>query len=166
MRNAKTWISVFVAPLLWVGTASADTGATADKMWRLLEEGAAHVQSVGPEQAFRDFADRNGKWQRDGLHVSVVGLDGRIVLDGEGRAQAGSPLATLKDSTGRAYGVDLVSQVKEWGHGGIEYPVVDPVTGKGEYHTVYATVLPRSAGILTVGASAGAGSVAAYRSDK
>jgi len=166
MRYAKTMISVVLASSLWAGTAGADTGATADKMWRLLEEGAAHVQAVGPEQAFRDFADPNGRWQRDGLHVSVVGPDGRIVLDGEGQAPAGAPLASLKDSTGRAYGVDLVSQVKEWGHGGIEYPVVDPMTGKGEYRTVYATVLPRSAGILTVGANVGTDQVGAYRSDK
>jgi len=166
MRNAKTLISMLLASALWAGAASADTGATADKMWRLLEEGAAHVQAVGPEQAFRDFADPNGKWQRDGLHVSVVSPDGRIVLDGQNQVTAGSPVATLKDSTGRAYGADLVSQVKEWGHGGIEYTVVDPMTGKGEYRMVYATVLPRSAGILTVGVNASTDEVAAYRSDK
>lgn len=113
-----------------------------------------------------DFADRNGKWQRDGLHVSVVGLDGRIVLDGQDQAKEGSSVAGLTDSTGRPYGVDLVGQVKEWGHGGIEYAVVDPTTGKGSYRTIYATVLPRSAGILTVGADTGAAQVAGYRSNQ
>ena len=157
MRNRKTWISLLLAQLVWAGAASADTGATADKMWRLLEEGAAHVQAVGAEQAYRDFADRNGRWQRDGLRMSVVGLDGRVVVDGQGQAEVGTSVDSLKDSTGRPYGVDLVSQVKEWGHGGVEYAVVNPVTGKGENRTMYATVLPRSAGILTV---------AGYRSDK
>src|SRR5262245_57139024 len=154
MRHAKTLIALLLAPLVWTA-AHADSVAPADRMWRLLEEGAAHVQAVGPEQAYRDFADPNGKWQRDGLHVSVVGLDGRIVIDGQHQAKEGASVDTLKDSTGRTYGADLVSQVKEWGHGGIEYSVLDPVTGKGEYRTVYATVLPRSAGILTVGADAG-----------
>lgn len=157
MRNAKTLISVLLAQLVWAGTATADTLAPADKMWRLLEEGATHVQAVGAERAYRDFADRNGKWQRDGLHVSVVGFDGRIVVDGQGQNQAGSSVSNLTDSTGRRYGVDLVSQVKEWGHGGVEYAVVNPMTGKGESRTMYATVLPRSAGILTV---------AGYRGDK
>ena len=117
----------------------------------------ADLQAVGTEQAYRDFADRNGKWQRDGLQVSVIGLDGRIVVDGQGQSQAGSSVNKLTDSTGRLYGVDLVSQVKEWGHGGVEYAVVNPITGKGESRTMYATVLPRAAGILTV---------AGYRSDK
>jgi signal transduction histidine kinase len=150
-------IAVLLAQLVWAGAANADTLAPADKMWRLLEEGATHVQAVGAEQAYRDFADRNGKWQRDGLHVSVVGFDGRIVVDGQGQSQAGSSVSNLTDSTGRRYGVDLVGQVKEWGHGGVEYAVVNPRTGKGESRTMYATVLPRSAGILTV---------AGYRSDR
>jgi signal transduction histidine kinase len=152
--------------MAWIAAANADTGATADKMWRLLEEGATHVQAVGPEQAYRDFADRDGKWQRDGLHVSVVGLDGRIVVDEQDQAKAGSSISNLRDSTGRPYGSDLVSQVKEWGHGGVEYAVIDPVTGKGESRTMYATVLPRSAGILTVDATMGGDHVAGYRSDK
>ena len=167
MRNGKTLISLLLAQLVWVGAANADNGDTADKMWRLLEEGATHVQAVGPEQAYRDFAERDGKWQRDGLHVSVVGLDGRIVVDGQDQAKPGSSVDNLKDSTGRPYGADLVSQVKEWGHGGVEYAVIDPLTGKGENRTMYATVLPRSAGILTVDATTGRDGVAGgYRSDK
>jgi len=165
MRHAKTLVSLLLAPLVWT-VAHADSVAPADKMWRLLEEGAAHVQAVGAEQAYRDFADPNGKWQRDGLHVSVVGNDGRIVVDGQHHDKEGSSVDSLKDSTGRTYGADLVGQVKEWGHGGIEYAVVDPVTGKGEYRTVYATMLPRSAGILTVGADAGAAQVAGYHSQR
>jgi len=164
MRHAKTWLSLLLAPLVWT-FAHADAVAPADKMWRLLEEGAAHVQAVGADQAYRDFADPNGKWQRDGLHVSVVGFDGRFVVDGQGQAKAGSSVDALKDSTGRPYAADLMSQVKEWGHGGIEYSVVDPATGKGEYRTMVATVLPRSAGILTVGVGAG-DRVAGYRSDQ
>lgn len=166
MRHAKTLISLLLAQVMWTSAAHADPLAPADRMWRLLEEGAAHVQAVGTERAFRDFADPNGKWQRDGLHVSVVGLDGRIVIDGQGQAKAGSSVATLKDSSGRTYGADLVGQVKEWGHGGIEYAVVDPATGKGEYRTMYATVLPRSAGILTVGAGAIGDQFAGFRSSK
>ena len=166
MRNAKTWISLLLAQLLWAGAANAEAVAPADKMWRLLEEGATHVQAVGAEQAYRDFADRNGKWQRDGLHVSVVGLDGRIVVDGAGQAKAGISVNNLKDSTGRPYGADLVSQVKEWGHGGVEYAVVNPTTGVGENRTMYATVLPRSAGILTVDATLGGDRVTGYRNDK
>ena len=166
MRNTKIWISLLLAQLAWAGAAGADTGASADRMWRLLEDGATHVQAVGAEQAYRDFAERNGKWQRDGLHLSVVGLDGRIVVDGEGQAKVGSSVNNLKDSTGRPYGADLVSQVKEWGHGGVEYAVVDPVTGMGQNRTMYATVLPRSAGFLTVDATMSGDRVAGYRSDK
>jgi hypothetical protein len=166
MRNAKTWITLLLAQLVWAGAAIADTGATADKMWRLLEEGATHVQAVGPEQAFRDFADRDGKWQRDGLHVSVVSRDGRIVVDGQDQANAATSVNNLTDSTGRHYGSDLLSQVKEWGHGGVEYAAVDPVTGMGQNRTMYATVLPRSEGILTVDATMGASPVAGYRSSK
>ncbi|HEY6512303.1 MAG TPA: cache domain-containing protein [Burkholderiaceae bacterium] len=164
MRHTKTWISLLLAQLVWIGSSHAESPAPADKMWRVLEAGAAHVQAVGTEQALRDFADPNGKWQRDGVHVSVVGTDGTIVVDGQGQARAGSSVDNLKDSTGRTFGADLVSQVKEWGHGGIEYAVVNPQTGKGEYRTMYATVLPRSAGILAVGATPNPS--AGYRSDK
>jgi signal transduction histidine kinase len=157
---------LLLAQLVWAGAAHADVVAPADKMWRLLEEGATHVQAVGAEQACRDFADQNGKWQRDGLHVSVVDPDGRIVVDGAGQAKAGSSINNLKDSTGRPYGADLVSQVKEWGHGGVEYAAVNPVTGMGENRTMYATVLPRSAGILTVDATTSGDRVTGYRSDK
>lgn len=161
MRNAKTWISLLLAQALWSGAAQAEPAANADQMWRLLEAGAAHVQAVGPEQAYRDFTDRRGKWQQGELRLSVLGFDGKVVIDGMGQAKAGASVDALKDSA-----ADLVSQVSEWGHGGIEYPMNDPLTGKGEYRTLYATVLPRSAGILVVGAAADAGQLAGYRSTK
>jgi hypothetical protein len=166
MKNTKTSISLVLAQLLAIGAAQADSAAPADRMWRVLEEGAAHVQAVGTQQALRDFSDPNGKWQRGGLHVSVVSPDGTIVVDGQGRAKAGSSVDSLKDSSGRSYGADLVSQVKEWGHGGIEYAMVDPSTGKGEYRTMYATVLPRSAGILAVGVAASGEQVTGLRSSR
>jgi len=161
MRNTKTLISVLLAQLVWAGAATADTLAPADKMWRLLEEGATHVQAVGPEQACRDFADRSGKWQRSELRLSVLGLDGKIVFDGLGQPKAGSSTDALQDSA-----TVLVNQVREWGHGGIEYPMGDPMSGKGEYRTLLATQLPRSAGILVVGATMDDNRVASYRSDK
>ena len=161
MRNRKTWISLLLAQLVWVGAASADTGANADQMWRLLEEGATHVQAVGAEQAYRDFADRNGKWQQGELRLSVLGLDGKVVLDGLGQTKAGSSTDALQGSA-----TVLVNQVREWGHGGIEYATGDALTGKGEYRTLLATRLPRSAGILVVGATTEDNRVAGYRSDK
>ena len=160
MRNAKTWISLLLAPLVWAG-AQADTGATADQMWQLLEAGAAHVQAVGPAQAYRDFADRDGKWQQGELRLSVLGLDGKVVIDGLGAAKPGSSTDALQDSA-----TVLVNQVKEWGHGGIEYATGDPLSGKGEYRTLYATRLPRSAGVLVVGATMDGARVAGYHSDK
>ena len=161
MRNAKTWISLLLAQLVWAGAAQADTGATADQMWQLLEAGAAHVQAVGPDQAYRDFADRGGKWQQGDLRLSVLGLDGRVVIDGLGQAKTGSSTDALQDSA-----AVLVNQVREWGHGGIEYATGDPLGGKGEYRTLYATRLPRSAGILVVGATMDGARVAGYHSDK
>jgi hypothetical protein len=161
MRNKKTWISLLVAQVLWAGAVQADTGATADQMWRLLEAGAAHVQAVGPEQAYRDFADRSGKWQQGELRLSVLGLDGKVVLDGLGQAKAGPSADALQDSA-----TVLVNQVREWGHGGIEYATSDPMTSKGEYRTLLATRLPRHAGVLVVGATMDGDRVAGYRSNK
>jgi hypothetical protein len=160
MRNAKTWISLLLASLVWAG-AQADTGATADQMWQLLEAGAAHVQAVGPDQAYRDFADRDGKWQQGELRLSVLGMDGKVVIDGQGQTKPGSSPDALQESA-----AVLVNQVKEWGHGGIEYATGDPLSGKGEYRTLYATRLPRSAGILVVGATMDGARVAGYQSDK
>jgi hypothetical protein len=147
--------------LVWAGAVQADTGATADQMWRLLEAGAAHVQTVGPEQAYRDFADRSSKWQQGELRLSVIGLDGKVVYDGLGQTKADSSTDALQDSA-----AVLVNQVREWGHGGIEYATGDSLTGKGEYRTLYATRLPRSAGILVVGATMDGDRVAGYRSNK
>ena len=160
MRNQKTWISLLLAQAVWAGAAQADTGATADQMWRLLEAGATHVQAVGAEQAYRDFADRSGKWQQGELRLSVLALDRKVVLDGLGQAKAGFSTDPLQGSA-----TVLVNQVREWGHGGIEYATGDPLAGKGEYRTLLATRLPRSAGVLVVGATDD-NRVAGYRSDK
>ena len=161
MRNPKTWISLLLAQVVLAAAARADTGATADQMWRLLEAGAAHVQAVGPDQACRDFANRSGKWQQGELRLSVLGLDGKIVFDGLSQAKAGSGTDALQDSA-----TVLVNQVKEWGHGGIEYATGNPLSGQGEYRTLLATRLPRSAGILVVGATMDDNRIAGYRSDK
>ena len=95
------------------------------------------------------------------MRLSVIGLDGKVVYDGLGQTKADSSTDALQDSA-----AVLVNQVREWGHGGIEYATGDPLGGNGEYRTLYATRLPRSAGILVVGATMDGARVAGYRSNK
>lgn len=152
MRDAKTWFSLVMAPALCVGSVIAAPDTTANDVWRLMEAGNAHVQAVGPEQAFRDFAVRGSKWQQGGFSLSVIGADGRIVVDGDDPGRVGSDIRGVKDATGRAYGEDLAKLVKEWGVSGVEYSVVDSATGRNEWRTSFGTQVPRFDGMLVVGA--------------
>ena len=161
MRNAKTWISLLLAPLMWVG-AQADTGATADQMWQLLEAGAAHVQAVGPDQAYRDFADRGGKWQQGELRLSVLGLDGKVVIDGLGQTTPGSSTDALQDSaavlvkSGQRVGPRR-NRIRDGRSAERQGQIQDAVRDS-------AAALGR--GILVVGATMDGARVAGYHSDK
>ncbi len=166
MRDAKTWLSLALAPALWAGSAMAAPASNADDVWVLLEAGAAHVQAVGPEQAFRDFAVPGSPWQRDGFSLWVVGADGKIVVDGEDSARVGSDIRTVRDATGRAYAEDLAKLVKEWGVSGVEYSVVDRGTGRQEWRTRFGTQIPRFDGMLVVGARAPGNAVVAARNSR
>lgn len=150
MRHSKTWIAIAIVPALWAGSATAAPEATADRIWNLIEAGAAHIQASGPEKALRDFADRGGKWQQSGFHLSVIGPDGRILVDSEDPQRVGTDIRVVRDTTGRAYGEELSRLVKEWGTGGVEYSMFDPATGQTPLRTAIATQTPRFSGMLVV----------------
>lgn len=166
MRYSKIWISLTVVPALWGTAAVAGRDATADRIWGLMEAGAAHIQAVGPEKALRDFADRGGRWQQSGFDLAVIGPDGRILVDSEDPRRVGANLRSARDTTGRAYGEELTRLVKEWGTSGVEYSVLDSATGQLALRTSFATQTPGFDGMLVVGTRARGSTLAAAPSGR
>lgn len=164
MRHSKIWIPLTVVPALWAGSAFADRDTTADRVWSLMEAGAAHIQAIGPEKAMRDFAERGSRWQQSGFRFSVIGADGRILFDSEDPRRVGTDIRVARDTTGRAYGEELTRLVKEWGTSGVEYSALDPVTGQIALRTTFATQTPRFDGMLVIETRARGQTMASARS--
>jgi signal transduction histidine kinase len=125
------WIAGACAALLSVviGTAIAnETRGTAEEAQAMVAraiaaydaEGTAAFAAMNPPST--DFRDRD-------LYVFVFGPDDRNVVHGLDAGRIGTNAAQMVDSTGKAFGKEMMQKANEQGVW-IDYVWRDPLTGK------------------------------------
>lgn len=118
-----------VALLAAAGAAAGEKG-TADEAKAMLDKAVAEVQKDGSAKAIAKFNDPAGGFRDRDLYVFCMDGNHKITAHPDASLR-GSDAATLKDSAGKAFGVEMVEKAKK-GEGAVEYMWKNPVSGKVE----------------------------------
>src|ERR1700722_1282057 len=114
-----------LAGLLGVAlTAAANrpaTAHTADEVQALVERAAAHIQSVGREQAFAEISRPDGGFIDGDLYVFCNSAEGTVLANGGNPKLIGKNLAAVRDAEGRKPVFDGIHLALTQGHGWLDY---------------------------------------------
>lgn len=135
----------------WSGAAQAQENGTRDEAKAMVEAAIEHVKKVGPEQAFKDFTDKNNAtWHKKDLYVFAYNMEGVNLAHGANDKLVGKNLIELKDPEGKL----LIKELRDTaakGGGWVEYEWPHPQTKKIESKVSYAKKLANYEGFVGVG---------------
>lgn len=117
-------------------TVQAAERGTADEAKALLTKAKAHFDSVGMDQAFKDFATPGGEWHDRDLYVFCLDATGVMRTHGVNAKLVGQNLAGLKDADGKLFTMDIVNAGMK-GSGWADYQWSNPATKKVEPKSSY-----------------------------
>jgi len=120
----------FTLMVLFAVAAVAQEKSTPEEAKALLDKAVAEVQKDGSAKAVAKFNDPKGGFQQDDLYVFCMDSSNKISAHPDA-AMRGVDTATLKDSNGKAFGVEMVAAAKK-GSGTVEYMWKNPESGKVE----------------------------------
>jgi cytochrome c len=117
----------------------------------MVDAAVEHVKKVGPDQAFKDFSDKEKKtWHQKDLYVFAYNLEGVNVAHGANEKPIGKNLIELKDPDGKL----LIKELRDAavkGGGWVEYEWPHPQTKKIESKISYSRKLVNFDGFVGVG---------------
>ena len=150
----KTLWSVVFAGLTCVsfaGGALAQERGTKEEAKAMVDAAVEHAKQVGPEQAFKDFTDKNNKdWHKKDLYVFAYTMEGVNVAHGANEKLIGKNLLEMKDPTGKP----LIRELRDTaakGGGWVDYEWPHPETNKIESKASYVRKFANYEGFLGVG---------------
>ncbi|GAB4534948.1 MAG: cache domain-containing protein [Roseibium sp.] len=116
---------------LSAASAWADDRGSADEASAMLAKAVAHFESVGADQAMKDFTSTGNGWQDRDLYVFCFDGSGTTVAHGANEKLIGKNLSDLKDADGKKFVGELISTGKAGG-GWVDYRWPNPVSKKIE----------------------------------
>ena len=140
----KHWLSAVVL----VGLIATMVGAAADEKClsaspaeakTMALKAAAHLEKLGPRQAFGDFMDPDGRFFDRDLYVFVVDLDGNMWVNGAFPQAVGTNARAAEDAKGRRYIEQMLRAALARGEGWVEYQWINPCTGEYTDKATYFT---------------------------
>lgn len=142
--------------VLLVTTACLATGAfasdpdrgTRDEAKALAEAAAAHVQAVGSDQAFKDFAE--ARWRPKDMYVFAQDMGATMLYHGANAKLVGKNFTEVRDSAGKEFNKDMINTAKK-GRGWVDYQWAHPVSKKVEDKTAYIVKVNKPEGFVAVG---------------
>lgn len=125
----------------WVILSFAATGAPAladdsctfanpDEARAMAERAASHLETVGPDQAFREFMDPEGAFIDRDLYVFVIDFQGILIASGAFPNSIGAVVADARDRNGRPFIQEMLELARIQETGWVEYDMVHPCTGE------------------------------------
>jgi signal transduction histidine kinase len=131
--------------------ARAEERGTREEAKAMVDAAVEHVTRVGPEQAFKDFTDKNNRaWRSKDLYVTAFKNDGTCVAHGANERLIGKNLLELRDRNG-SFPLKEMTVAAAKGGGWVEYEWAHPQTKKIEQKTSFARKLSNFDGWVGVG---------------
>lgn len=135
--RARCLLAVIVAIVLAPVVASAATRGTPDEAKAMLDKAVGHYKDAGRKAALADFTAGKAPFRDRDLYVVCVAKDHTIVANGAFPQFVGTSADKLVDGKGNPLGKALWDAAEKNATGSIEYPMVNPTTGKTEDKTTY-----------------------------
>lgn len=149
------WIQMMIAAVAltgFMGHAAAQDKGSPSEAKAMAEQAAEYVKKVGPEQAFKDFNDKNNTtWQKKDLYVFAYNMKGDCVAHGANQQLVGKNQSDLTDPTGKAVVKELLAAAGKGG-GAVDYAWPNPKTKQVEGKTSFVVKLANYEGFVGVGA--------------
>ena len=122
--------TVVLAASLTFGVLPASADEKAD-VKTLVDNAVAHIQKVGNEQAYKDFADSNGAYRPGGMYLVVqMASDGKMVAHAANPKLNGMAQYNMKDTDGKYFVREMIEALKSKEDGWIDYKWVNPANKK------------------------------------
>ena len=139
---------VLCACLATTAWAADPARGTRDEAKALAEAAAAHVNSVGGEQAYKDFAD--AKWHPKDMYVFAMDMKANMLYHGANAKLVGKNFEDVRDSSGKEFNKEMIAAAKK-GSGWVDYQWAHPVTKKVEDKTSHIVKVSKPEGFVGVG---------------
>lgn len=145
---ARRHLLVLCACLAGSAFAADPARGTRDEAKAMAEAAAAHVNAVGGEQAFKDFAD--AKWHQKDLYVFAMDMEANMLFHGANAKLVGKNFAEVRDSSGKEFNKEMVATAKK-GTGWVDYQWAHPVSKKVEDKSAFIVRTKKVEGYVGVG---------------
>ncbi len=109
----------------------------AEEVQALVERAAAHIQTVGKQQAFADLSRPDGGFVVGELYVFCLAAGGTILAQGGNPKLVGKNLSDFRGADGRQPAVDIVRLGLTEGQGWLQYPWPNPQSGQVQTKVTY-----------------------------
>jgi single cache domain-containing protein len=134
VMTQRLLVTGVVALVVAAGAAAGEKGTPAEAK-ALLDKAVAEVQKDGTPKAIAKFNDPAGGFRDRDLYVFCMDGSHKITAHPE-ESMRGTDAGTLKDSTGKAFGAEMVAAANK-GSGTVEYMWKNPASGKVEAKVSY-----------------------------
>lgn len=148
--NRRILVTAAVFGLLSVNAWAQENG-TRDEAKAMVDAAVEHVKKVGPDQAFKDFTNKEKKaWQKKDLYVFAYNSEGVNMAHGANDKLVGKNLIDLKDPNGKPLIRELRDTAQKGG-GWVEYDWPHPQSKKIESKISYTRKMTNFDGFIGVG---------------
>ena len=128
--NRSFRVIAAAAVLLVAGLASAEEKGTRDEAQALVKAAAAHIQQVGAEKAYEDFAKDKSTWSKKDLYIFVMDFNGDMKFHGANEKLVGKNQLNIKDQNGKEFNKEMLATAQAKGETWEDYEWVHPITKK------------------------------------
>jgi cytochrome c len=135
----KTFAAVVAAVALVMVSFAVHgvTRGTPAEARAMLQKATDHYKSVGRKQALSDFTAGKPPFRDRDLYVVCVAADHTTAANGGFPTYVGTSVDVLVDAKGHQLGKALWDAATKNPEGSIEYPMINPATGKMESKTTF-----------------------------
>lgn len=147
----RTLCGLIAAIAAAIAIAAGDHGS-AEEAKAMVNKAIAHIQSVGPDKAYKDFME-DPSWRDRDLYVFVGTFGGErkgtLLAHGANPKMVGKQFAGIKDADGKE--IRIAQSAEEKGEGWFEYRWSNPNTKKIDQKATFFKVVPNSTTYVAVG---------------
>jgi len=128
---------IMLTAFVFTSAQAQDKKATPDDAKTWVKKAIALYKEVGPEKAFAEFNNPNGKFNKGELYILVYDLEGKCFAQGSDSTAVGKVRLDIKDVDGKFIVKDRIEIAKDKGEGWQNYKWANPVSKKTEDKTVF-----------------------------
>ena len=145
ISSANTFVAALAGMFVFVGGATAGSGATKDEAVAMVKKAVALIKEEGAAKAYPEFNDKASKFHDRDLYVVVYQLDGVVLAHGSKEKFIGKDLIDAQDVDGKFYVKERVELANKQGTFWQDYKFVNPVDKKVEQKEMYCEKVDNTA---------------------